>query len=186
MRTFIALFVPDSVKQNARMVRNELGKARPDIKWVEYENYHLTVKFIGEVSEKELPAVKRSLSVAAQAVPTINLSAGGIGFFPHKSKPRVVWLGVKGEVDKALFLCERVDTGLAELGYEREKNHSLHLTLGRIRSDTGIKDMLELAQNINQRPRFITFGVNTFYLMRSDLSPAGPRYTVVEKYELNG
>lgn len=62
MRLFVAIAVPDSVKQHARMLRNYLGRSRPDIKWVEYDNYHLTVKFLGEVNSADLPRLKNSWS----------------------------------------------------------------------------------------------------------------------------
>ncbi len=70
MRIFVAIPVPDDVKQYARMMRNELGRARPDIKWVEYENYHLTIKFLGEVEGKKLPEIKRNLHLAGDSSPS--------------------------------------------------------------------------------------------------------------------
>ena len=121
MRLFVAIAVPDSVKQHARMLRNYLGRSRPDIKWVEYDNYHLTVKFLGEVNSADLPRLKKQLVLTGEAVPPFYLSAGGLGYFPNSRRPRVIWLGIKGELDKAAFLGERVDAYLGELGFEPER-----------------------------------------------------------------
>lgn len=148
MRMFVAVPVPDSVKQHARMLRNELGISQADIKWVEYKNYHLTLKFLGEVQEGSRPEISASLRQAAESCPAFNLAAGGLGFFPNLHMPRVIWMGIKGELDKAVFLGERVDAYLSPLGFEEEKDHRFHLTLGRIRSDAHNQQMLKIAQEL--------------------------------------
>jgi 2'-5' RNA ligase len=186
MRLFVAVPVSDSVKQYARMVRNDLGAVRPDIKWVEYENYHLTVKFLGEVREVLLPELIKNLSLAADTSPAFNLSAGGLGYFPNRVRPRVIWLGIKGEIDKAEFLGERVDAYLSEMGFEREKDHRFHLTLGRVRSDTNLPQLLKLTEEIKSKEKLRSFKVVNFHLMSSDLTPNGPKYSILHTFNLNG
>ncbi len=186
MRMFLAILVPDVVKQHARMIRNQIGTRRADIKWVEYENYHLTVKFLGEVGASDIPELKKRLSLAADAAPPFNLSAGGLGYFPNKRRPRVFWLGIKGELDKAEFLAERVDAYLGELGYEPEREHRFHLTLGRIRSDHNLRDMQVAADNLAAKDRLIAFRVDKLYLMMSDLKSSGPVYSELDSFALKG
>lgn len=186
MRMFVAISVPDSVRQHARMVRNYLGRSRPDIKWVEYDNYHLTVKFLGEVDGLELPRIKKQLALAGESIPPFYLSAGGVGYFPSNRRPRVLWLGIRGELDKALFLGERVDAYLGELGFEPEKNHRIHLTLGRVRSDTNLKEMQKSLEQLDVRDKLVGFKVEAFQLMMSELSPAGPRYSELGSFYLKG
>jgi len=186
MRLFVAIPVPDDIKQYARMMRNELGRARPDIKWVEYENYHLTLKFLGEVEGKKLAAIKRNLQLAGDSVPPFNLSAGGIGFFPNRMRPRVIWMGIKGELDQAEFLADRVDAYLADMGFEPENNHRLHLTLGRIRSDNGLQSMLNILDKMHGKDKLRSFRVEHFHLVESILGSAGPEYVKLEKITLNG
>jgi len=186
MRLFIAVAVPDSVKQYARMLRNELGVARADVKWVEYENYHLTLKFLGEVKEPRLPLISECLTQAAEASPAFNLSAGGLGFFPNKMRPRVIWLGIKGEMEKAVFLGGRIDAYLAAQGFEEEKDHRFHLTLGRMRSDLRLNDMLKLVGDLEGKEKFRSFKVEQFHLMKSTLSSKGPVYSVIESFTLKG
>ena len=186
MRAFIAIPVPDDIKQYARMLRNELGRARPDIKWVEYQNYHLTVKFLGEIENKKASELKRNLQMAAEAVPPFNLSAGGVGFFPNQAHPRVMWVGIKGEIEKAEFLGDRVDAFLSSMGFESEKDHRPHLTLGRIRSEKNLKEMVNIMEKLPGRENLRSFRVENFHLMQSILGTAGPQYTVLDTYRLNG
>jgi len=93
MRLFAAIPVPDMIKDYAWEIKNQLDVGLFDIKWVEYENYHLTLKFLGEVQEHEIQGIKDRLQMAAEASPPINLFFGGLGFFPHRNHPRVIWLG---------------------------------------------------------------------------------------------
>lgn len=186
MRVFVAIPVPDDIKQYARMMRNKLGIARPDIKWVEYQNYHLTVKFLGEVDIKDLPEIKRKLALTAEAVPAFNLSAGSIGFFPYPSRPRVIWMGIKGEIEKALFLCDRADAYLADLGFTPEDNHRLHLTLGRFRSEKNLSEMMEILEKHPDWNKLRSFKVEQFNLMQSTLGSQGAQYSLLDTYRLNG
>ncbi|MDD4775543.1 MAG: RNA 2',3'-cyclic phosphodiesterase [Syntrophomonas sp.] len=186
MRMFVAVAVPDSVKQHARMIRNQLGHSQPDVKWVEYENYHLTVKFLGEVTGSELPALNKQLSLAGESAPPFHLSAGGLGYFPNSRRPRVLWLGIKGELDKAAFLGERVDAYLGELGYEPEKEHRFHLTLGRIRSEKNLKEMQKSIELLTARDKLVGFKVDQFQLMMSEIGKSGPRYLEMGSFYLKG
>jgi 2'-5' RNA ligase len=95
-------------------------------------------------------------------------------------------MGVKGEMEKAYFLGERVDTYLSELGFETERKRSFHLTLGRIRSEREIDKVLVQTGIINPRLKKYSFAISEFTLMESRLSSAGPEYSVLEKYKLEG
>jgi len=168
------------------MYRNELGVSRADIKWVDYQNYHLTLKFLGEVNEADLPGIKQNLMQAADSCPSFNLSVGGLGFFPSQMRPRVIWLGLRGEVEKAEFLGERVDAYLVSLGFEEEKEHRFHLTLGRFRTDSKINEMLKIAEHMPGKGKISSFKVDHFQLMQSILGPGGPTYSVLETFNLKG
>jgi 2'-5' RNA ligase len=186
MRLFVAVPVSDSVKEYAMTIRNELGAARADIKWVESENYHLTLKFLGEVKESLLPAIIKNLALGADTSPAFNLSAGGLGFFPNAMRPRVIWMGIKGEIEKAEFLGERVDAYLSDLGYEEEKKHRFHLTLGRIRSDSRLPELLKLVAEMGGKDKLRSFKVENIYLMNSSLTSKGPVYTILHTFILGG
>lgn len=186
MRIFIAIPVPEAIKEQALQIKTELSRLKPDIKWVEYENYHITLKFLGEVKEGQLNEIKTRLSMTAQACPVFNFTTAGIGFFPNKNRPRVMWLGVKGEMNKAKFLGERIDTYLSELGFEAENKRSFHLTLGRIRSERNLDETVLTTSRISNELKSYDLPVEQFFLMESRLSSSGPQYLVLEKYQLEG
>lgn len=185
MRIFIAITVPEEIKRQALRVKEELAKSGPDIKWVEYKNYHITLKFLGEVNG-QLNGIRAKLLQVAQVCPPFRLVSSEVGFFPSRSRPRVIWMGVKGELRKAQFLGERVDTYLNELGFEAERKRSFHLTLGRIRSEKGIDKILAQTGIINSRLKRYDFTISEFNLMESRLSSTGPEYSVLGKYRLEG
>jgi len=186
MRLFAAIPVPDMVKDYAWEIINKLDAELYDIKWVEYENYHLTLKFLGEVENREVQGIKDRLQMAAEASPPFNLFFGGLGFFPHRNRPRVIWLGAKGDLAKADFLGERIDTYMQEIGFDEEKKRSFHLTLGRIRSDKNQPRLLQQASRLNEISPTMPVPINEFYLMESQLFSGGPKYVIQEKYQLEG
>lgn len=186
MRLFVAIPVPEEVKQYAYAIRNKLEFLKADIKWVEYENYHLTLKFLGEVEDYKINRVQRCLMQAAESSPSFVLQLSDLGFFPNRRHPRVLWIGVKGELDKADFLGERIDAYLNELGFEDDKKRTFHLTLGRIRSEKNQDKLIEKIYEINQNITLHKFTVNNFLLMESYLYSGGPVYKVNYSFELKG
>jgi 2'-5' RNA ligase len=186
MRLFVAVPVSDSVKEYAWRIRSELGAVKADVKWVEYDNYHLTLKFLGEVKEELIPAIIENLAIGADTSPVFHLSAGGVGFFPNRIRPRVIWMGIKGEIEKAEFLGERADAYLSDLGFEEEKNHRFHLTMGRIRSDSRLPELLKQVAEMGDKEKLRSFKVENFHLMKSVLTPSGPVYSIIHTFSLDG
>ncbi|SHH12567.1 2'-5' RNA ligase [Thermosyntropha lipolytica DSM 11003] len=186
MRLFVAIPVPEEIKKYAYSLRSELDALAADVKWVEYENYHLTLKFLGDVGDDKLEKIRYGLICAAESSPPFTLKLSHLGFFPNHHRPRVLWIGVKGEMEKAYFLGDRVDAYLEELGFDREEKRTFHLTLGRIRSDLNqdklVKKVYELSRNIEEHP----FTVSNFLLMESFLHAGGPIYKVDSSFTLNG
>lgn len=185
MRLFTAIPVPDHIKQYAGTIRKELENTGADVKWVEEENYHLTLKFLGDVSPDTLEQIDDFLERAAVSSPSFRLRLQGMGFYPHRRRPRVVWIGIAGELEKALFLGDRVDAYLASLGFEVENRRDYHLTMGRIRSERNIDNLVNtvLARENEIQTNF--FSVREFYLMESQLTSSGPIYTIKKKFSLD-
>ena len=186
MRLFVAIPVPESVKDYANGVRQRLQSADADVKWVEKENMHLTVKFLGEVQEDQLSLIDKELQKVGECCPTFMLSLYGIGFFPNKNRPRVIWMGIRGEIDKAEFLAERTDAYLATLGFEEERSHRFHLTLGRMRSDRNLKEFMHQVGEEKELLKHQGFKVDKICLMESTLTASGPIYKKVNSYALSG
>ncbi len=186
MRVFVAIPVSEEIKKKAESIKNELLRVGADVKWVEPHNYHLTVKFLGETSEQEVARVVRALQRVGEESPPFALKPGRAGFFPNERRPRVIWIGIQGELDKAFWLGERVDAYLAEMGYDPEENRKYHLTLGRIRSERNTFQLVSLLQKLSFEADFPWFQVKEIHLMQSELSSKGPTYTVLETIPLSG
>jgi 2'-5' RNA ligase len=186
MRAFVAIPAPESVKEQADQIRARLSRTNPDVKWVEYSNYHLTLKFLGDIDERQLSKIRERLRQAGEYCPPFYLKVSGLGFFPNKRKPRVVWMGLDGDTSQAEFLAERIDAYLQDIGFEPEKSHRFHITLGRVRSERNIEALLQQANMLDSVIRNGLFPVQAFYLMESRLSKQGPQYRVEQAYALRG
>lgn len=183
MRLFIAIQVPQYVKLCAGRVREQLRPRGADIKWVEDNNYHVTLKFLGEVNEQEIMKLSQKLNKAAEQIKAFNLALSQPGAFPNLKRPRVLFLGLSGQVGPAGKLGQRIDEGLKGMGFKPDHKRHFHLTLGRFRSDRKLQDLLSSLDNlapIDNRP----FPVREFHLMESRLSRKGPEYLVLDRIKL--
>jgi 2'-5' RNA ligase len=183
MRVFIAIQLPEYVKLCARRVREQLRPSGADIKWVEDDNYHITLKFLGEVDQKEIVGISQELAKAAQEIKAFNLALSQPGAFPNFKQPRVLFLGLSGQLGPARELGQKIDGGLQGMGFKPDHRRHFHLTLGRFRSHRKLPDLLSILDNlspIDNRP----FPVREFYLMESRLSRKGPEYLILDRMKL--
>ncbi|MDD2509703.1 MAG: RNA 2',3'-cyclic phosphodiesterase [Syntrophomonas sp.] len=186
MRAFLAITVPDYLKDYAFSIKKQLVSTAADVKWVERENYHLTLKFLGEIKPELTEKIKQDMESVADSCPILQLRVNKLGVFPNQKRPRVIWLGIEGEMEKLNFLGERVDAHLYILGFEPEKRRSFHLTLGRIRSESNKELLLQQLALINREVENISFPVHEFQLMESQLSSRGPTYLLHKRFMLRG
>jgi len=185
MRIFIAINLPLQVREQIGLIKGALPFSSADIKWVEPDNYHLTLKFLGEVAPENIGAIKSRLSALSATINPITLGFDNLGFFPNSRNPRVIWLGVKGETQKVIQLAGKIDGALADLGYRREDNFRIHLTLGRVRRGARIDGSRLINTNyLSDDIRSLKLLVTDFYLMQSILSNQGPQYRVLGKFKL--
>lgn len=184
MRTFIAVEIPDDVKlaveEYSKSIRGLFE--RGTIKWVRGEYLHFTVKFLGEVPQTKIDAVKEAVAQAAGDFSQFSLSVSHPGFFPNEQRPRVIWLGADGGADNLLEVFQDLETRLEEAGFDREsKPFSPHLTIGRVRRNLKIQvhDLL---------PHFepCRFQVEGLTVMHSTLTPKGPVYDRIEVCRFGG
>jgi RNA 2',3'-cyclic 3'-phosphodiesterase len=180
LRLFVAIAIPDAVREEMVAVQRELKPlALGDVRWTNAEQLHLTMKFLGNVPNGSLEAVKQSLAEACAGAAPFRLRAKGIGFFPNERQPRVIWVGFEDSENILvnLQLCvERTLTPFAEKpGTERFLPHA---TLGRFQKYRRHKTEKLL-------PRAAALGCHVFgewrvedvVLFRSELSPEGARHT---------
>ncbi len=185
LRLFWAVNLPGGLKAELGRLQAELQNLPVDLKWVEQENLHLTVKFLGEVDSSRVSALTRAVSGSVSGLVPFSLELTGWGTFGRP--PRVLWIGVGGAVEKLRELWVRVDRALAPLGFPAEKSFSPHLTLGRLRSARNVAALRERAGALAaDRGSWGGFTVDRVDLMQSTLTRQGPVYRVVSTAALSG
>lgn len=185
-RLFWAIEMPDEVRRLLAELQQSLKKSGADVRMVRPRSIHLTLKFLGDVQTNRIPDLVTAIGPAAGACPRLRLQPFTLGAFPRPLQPRVIWAGLRGDLEPLGRLAGSINSGLTELGFEAEtRPFQPHLTLGRVKSGRNkaslIKAMAGLAQF--EGP---TFTATELILFRSILSPAGAQYSVVQSLKLGG
>ena len=185
IRAFIAVPASDEVR---RLVREAVGSLRwvgANVKWVEPENVHFTVKFLGNISQEDADKLGPALHEALRGAGGFDVTIEKAGTFPGGRKaPRVVWLGLGEGFEALKEVARKVEDACAGLGFEREpRPFKAHLTIGRVRRGSGkLPELAEAVAGVEFKP--LKLAVDRVNLMRSRLSPQGPTYTVLESVAL--
>ena len=188
IRSFIAIELPEEVKEGLARLRNELERDEHRfVKWVDTGGIHLTLKFLGNIPFKQVTEITEAMEEAAQGIPPFHLEISGLGVFPGLKQARVFWVGIGGEVDKLSRLQQNIDSALAALGFTKEERPFVpHLTLARIRQGASPSERRSFGELVSST----FFGdkyqvaVGTISLMKSQLTPAGAIYTCLSLVEL--
>jgi len=183
MRAFVALEVPGTVLESLVAFQGEIKEVGADLKLVERENLHFTVKFLGEITEAQAAQVKsRLLGLNLKGA---EVEVRGAGAFPSPSSPRVVWAGVARQ-DEALVssAAEAVISSLEGIGERDERPFRAHITLGRMRSQRNSRQLSELLAKNRDR----VFGrarLGELKFKSSTLTRSGPVYSDLGAYPLH-
>lgn len=181
MRLFTGIDLAEDVQASlARFLERLKPTAR--LRWSAAENLHVTTKFIGEWPEARLEELITALGLAPRTG-SISIAVRGLGWFPNARAPRVFWAGIHSD-ERLAELARAIDRLTSRLGVEEEKRpFAPHLTLARIPPGTPLA-ALHRAIEAAAPPDFGSFLADCFYLYRSELSPAGSRYTKLARFPL--
>ena len=178
----MALEVPGRVLDSLTTFQNELSATGADLKLVERQNLHFTVKFLGEISEVQAADARSRLR--GLPLKGAEVEVRGAGAFPTPARPRVAWAGVARENEQLVMpIAEGVRGSLEGIGERDDRPFQAHITLARVRSGRNLRQLAELLRANSERP----FGVATLSelkLKSSVLTPSGPVYNDVEVYKL--
>ncbi len=178
IRAFLAIEPPKDILRKISDIQDRLKKLFPmDIRWVKPEGMHLTLKFLGDVPEKDALNISSASGEASSAVGPLAFSVSGLGVFPDIRRPRVVYLEIKGDTDKLESFQKRLESVLAGIGFpEEQRPFRAHLTLGRVKSAKGVS---ELAKEMEKGNTYTAgeFTATELCLFKSDLTPHGAVYT---------
>lgn len=189
IRTFVAIELDQAYRRLLADVQTELKRERVSriVRWVEPENIHLTLKFLGEVDSSKMPALERALRDVCVGTTPFTLKLSGAGAFPNSRRPNVIWVGLAGEVEQALALAKKIDDACAALDFPREERaFSPHLTLGRVKRDASPGDRQTLGALIEHVKvgEADVLRVERVNLMKSELRPSGSVYTRLAQVHL--
>ena len=185
MRSFIAIELPDEIKQGMAEIQGRLKGQGVDAGWTRLEGIHLTLKFLGEVPGSKAPEIRAALAKAVVGCSGFRLEVAGVGTFPEPKNARVVWIGVSDENGKLGNLQIAVEEAMANLGFEKEaRKFTPHLTLGRIRYIRS-RDLWLRSLDTVRDARLPGFDVKKVSLMKSELKPSGALYTNIGDSALN-
>lgn len=147
------------------------------ISWVGTDNFHVTLKFLGDIEERRAEEIGSALAESVAEIEAFDVALRGLGAFPTPARPRVIWAGVGSGEARLAVLAAAVDQSLIRLGFPREaRAFSAHITLGRVREprrDPALAEALARALDLELGAT----RVERVVLMRSELSPRGARYS---------
>ena len=186
LRAFLAIDLPGSLRPVLSRVQDELKKSGADVRWVPVGNVHITLKFFGQIPEAQVEPIVEAAGRIARAQVPFSLKVTQAGAFPTVNNPRVVWLGVGGDLAVMGGFFRKLEEAFAALGFPPEgRPFTPHLTLGRVKSPT---NRVDLSRRLTALPpvESETFQVNEVILYRSNLSPQGATYSPLRKIPLVG
>ena len=179
IRAFIALELSPQARAAVAGVLRKLQQGGfRNVRWVDPAGAHLTLKFLGAVPADLLGAVHEAMRRTAAAAAPVHLGLGPLGAFPSARAPRVVWLGVTGEVEALGRLQRGVEEAAAALGFPREaRPFRPHITLGRVREGMPAGEGRRLGETLARlTPDPVSWRAEAVWLVRSHLTPQGAVY----------
>jgi RNA 2',3'-cyclic 3'-phosphodiesterase len=186
IRSFLAFELPPEIKDQVRRISEDLKKSKLDVRWVKPDNIHLTVVFLGDVHEGDISAISREVEQVCFGFHPFDFSLKGLGLFPDRRRPRILWAGYEGDVERVSSLRDVLHERLVPVEIKEEKRQfKPHLTLGRFRNPGGVDAKLDEILAKHEDLSSPTFQVSDLILFKSELKPQGPEYTKLGSWALS-
>jgi 2'-5' RNA ligase len=187
-RLFVAIPMPETVRNEITGVQQEMRRlvSRDAVRWTKPEQFHLTLRFLGDVPVERASALQEAVNAACADVPALRLRAQGLGFFPNARSPRVIWAGVNDGEARLAALQKRIEDALQSFAEKpAAEKFAGHVTLGRVKflNRSEIEKLAAHAQAVKDR-LFGEWTANEVELIRSDLLPSGASHTLLAAIRL--
>jgi len=176
MRTFIAIEIPENIRNSIHKDVEAFKASRLPVRWVARSNLHITLRFLGEITDDVRKRMSSVLEGVAARQKPFQMALKDFGCFPNPRRARVLWIGVDEGSEELSVIARNIEEALVESGFPREGRFHAHLTIGRIKKPCSIDDIL------NKELLSGSFEVNTLILFKSTLTPQGSIYEALEKY----
>jgi 2'-5' RNA ligase len=185
LRTFIAVDIDKTLRDRVIALQERLAATGMEVKWVEPENLHFTLLFLGEVHDRDLIDVCRATAQACSRLPAFSCDIEGVGCFPNERRPSVVWVGVGTGADEFRHLHDALEEPLLELGcYRREvRKSTAHITLGRVKHEGANEELVKSLQKL-KKWQGGQMQAKEVLVMSSQLTSKGPVYAVMSRARL--
>ncbi|MCA9213748.1 MAG: RNA 2',3'-cyclic phosphodiesterase [Planctomycetales bacterium] len=186
LRTFVAIEMPVAVKQSATQAVATMQKATESVRWVSTDQLHLTLKFLGDVEDRDIYSVCQAAQRSVVGIERLSIECGGIGAFPSIQKPRIIWFGAQDPSGSLTRVFTNLEGELSGLGFPKEpRRFAPHITLGRVRHGRrNLGDLTEVLNSFSDASP-IEVPVDELTVFTSELHRSGPVYTVVGRAPLD-
>ncbi len=187
IRTFIAVSVSERIRASASRLIERLSAAGVEYRWLSMENLHITMSFLGDIPDIEVPELCRDIKKVAQQHEPFSVEVAGLGGFPDLTQPRTIWVGVNEGTSELVELNTSLAEVLRDWGIPKEKNKYLpHMTLGRL--GRGARWNPQLLSLIDNHAKHVCGAcvVNEVIVYSSFLDRIGPTYTPMSRIKLLG
>ena len=177
-RCFIAIEIPQPIQALLKDVQTHLQSEIRRASWTKSGNFHLTLKFLGDVHSEAIDDLSSVMQKVADVQTSFPIEFGGIGAFPNLYRPRVLWVGVKQGASIVSRLAKTVNLALKPLGFPIDNRFHPHLTLARLRTPVNLEPLENILRQYDTIDRAVV-NVKKITLMRSQLHPSGAVYTLL-------
>lgn len=186
IRAFIAFPLPELITTRICDIQERLKSYGLPVRWVKPENVHLTLKFLGEVSLSTITGIAEVIEDTVRDFSPLILFTKGLGVFPGIKKPRILWIGISGDIKPLSEIQANLETNMEIKGFAKENRpFKSHLTLGRVKGDIhpeNLIDILRSFSDFSSEP----FEAKELVLYKSELKPSGALYTKLQTVYLDG
>ena len=183
MRSFIAINLPQAIKESVDDMTGRLRRHGPPARWVAGENLHLTMKFLDEIRDDQVMPLRKAIVSVAEGLDPFQIRLEAFGVFPNERKARIFWVGIGGEIETLKTLARDIDGAVEPLDFEREQRpFSGHITLARFREPGPTDRLMRTASDLSYQSEEIC--IERIDLMRSVLSGKEPTYSILESIPL--
>jgi 2'-5' RNA ligase len=190
VRAFVSIHLPAAIREKLQGTQQDMAKSLPDgsVRWAPFEQLHLTLEFLGNVDPAKLRQINFELAVTGETFWPFTLAVDSVGAFSSIRNPRVIWAGIKGDLEALLGLQGNVRGTVAPYVTEQEtRAYRPHVTLGRVRpiDRRDLRKVSDALGSVTDRS-FGSWRVEEFALMQSQLSPRGSQHSTLATFRLGG
>jgi RNA 2',3'-cyclic 3'-phosphodiesterase len=184
MRIFVAVGLDAALRETVAGLRSRVNSTAASLRWVPPGNLHLTLKFLGEITERRTAGVVAAAREVAGRARPFSMTLAGMGAFPSPRRPRVVWVGVVEGSERLVALAGDLDAALRRMRFPKEAHpFRPHLTVARAKDADPAPDLSDTLRDLGG-VMVGTQTVDTLFVMQSTLNPAGAIYHPVEEVRL--